>query len=73
MSQAAWEQGECYKIEAWWPVANQDPLVEYVTELSYGIPRVLALAWTGRHTAISLITPNRLEIIKMWGQLDGLP
>jgi hypothetical protein len=73
VSEQAWEQGDCYKIEAWWPNITIDPLVEYTRHKDDGIDRVVKLARTGEHTTIHLITPDSLEIIRMWGQLSGLP
>jgi hypothetical protein len=73
MTEQDFEMGNCYKIEAYWPDARSAPEVRYTAHLADALDRAIQLAYSGKHTTIRVITPDALEVIKMWGQLDGLP
>jgi len=57
-----------YTIRAAWPNAAADPYVMHVPHVAEGLDCALRLAATGKHTTISVLTPDGLELIRLWGQ-----
>lgn len=62
-----------YKIVAWWPTANAAPFVTYKATIDEMINEVIEMAKSNKYMSISGGTPDNLEIIRMFGQLKGLP
>jgi hypothetical protein len=62
-----------YIIIAWWPVANAAPYITYSPNLDDMINLVIEMAKSNKYMSISGRTPDELEIIRMFGQLKGMP
>lgn len=62
-----------YKIVAFWPAKDAAPYVTYEPTIDELINRVIELAKSGKYMSVSGGTPDSLEIIRMFGQLKGLP
>lgn len=60
-----------YTIRAYWPNCTMDPYVKRVAHLAEAVDEVIRLAQTGKHTTISCVV-DALEVLRMWGQLEGL-
>ena len=57
-----------YTIEAYWPNAATEPLRRHSAHLADALEQALALMYGHEHTTISVTTPDRLELIRLWGQ-----
>jgi hypothetical protein len=67
---APWE-GEAlviYTIEAYWPNATTEPYRQHSSHLADALEQALKLMHTGKHTTITVRTPDCLELIRLWGQ-----
>lgn len=62
-----------YKIVAWWPTTNAAPYITYKATLDEMINQVIEMAKSNIYMSVSGGTPDNLEIIRMFGQLKGLP
>jgi hypothetical protein len=62
-----------YEIRAWWPDSRAEPHTESSDKFGHAVIRALELRRTFRHTTITVITPDSLELVRLWGQpmLDG--
>lgn len=57
-----------YTIEAYWPNSMEEPLRKHSAHLADAIEQALALMYGGKHTTITVRTPDHLELIRLWGQ-----
>ena len=73
MSEQAWARGDGYKIQAFYPDSRLSPEVSYAARWADALNDAVAIAKTGKHTTIRVLTPDIMEVIKLWGQLDGMP
>lgn len=62
-----------YKIVAFWPVSKTAPYITYAATLDEMVNQVIEMAKSNTYMSISGGTPDGLEIIRMFGQLKGLP
>lgn len=61
-----------YRIEAYWPNSTFAPKVEYAPTFANSLDKALILAMSKQHTTIT-VRIDALEVIRLWGQLTGLP
>lgn len=57
-----------YTLEAYWPNARVDPLHRETGMLEAAISEALRLMRSGDYTTITVRTPDRLELVRLWGQ-----
>lgn len=62
-----------YRIQAWYPNVIEPPLTQYAAHYANALQEAIRLAFTKTYMTISVQTPDCLEVIKLWGQLEGLP
>ena len=62
------DPGGFYTIRAWWPNSTVDPETKYTAHLADALDWALALMRSHKHTTIHVTTPDRLELVKLWGQ-----
>jgi hypothetical protein len=57
-----------YTLEAYWPNVVMEPHRQRSAHLADALEQALKLMHTGKHTIITVSTPDRLELIRLWGQ-----
>lgn len=62
-----------YRIQAWYPNSITPPDTDYRAHYADALALALELAFSKRHTTITVQTPDCLEVIRLWGQLEGMP
>ena len=74
MNVAGWKDSPlAYQIQAFYPNATMDPLTQYAGTLDRAIDQALGLMRSDQHTTISVRTPDSLEVVRLWGQVRGMP
>lgn len=61
-----------YRVQAWYPNVIVEPRIEYCARYADALSLALRWAFQKQYTTISVQTPDCLEVIKLWGQLEGL-
>lgn len=62
-----------YTVTAWWPNSTEEPYTRYVAHKADALDMCLRLVRLNRHTTISCVTDDAMELFRFWGMVKDYP